>query len=288
MAEVKWIKIVTDIFDDEKILLIESMPDADSIIVIWFKLLCLAGRQNNSGVFLMNGRIPYTDEMFATIFRRKLNTVRMALRTFEQYGMIEIINDTVTIPNWSKHQTLDQIERKREYMKNYMQKRREEQRLLAEGEPACKTNSKANDKANDKANVSRADKIREDKIREDKNEIILGLFERFWKEYPRKVSKPAALRAWKGLKADAALADRIIADVKRRCDTEWKGQEIQFIPHPSTYLNQRRWEDETGPTERKGDPKPAQKNPALDYTQRDYTGTQPKPERVYMTFDDEE
>ncbi len=48
---VKWIKIVTDIFDDEKILLIESLPDADSIIVIWFKLLCLAGKQNNSGVF---------------------------------------------------------------------------------------------------------------------------------------------------------------------------------------------------------------------------------------------
>ncbi|WP_202905980.1 phage replisome organizer N-terminal domain-containing protein, partial [Clostridium botulinum] len=50
IAEVKWIKIVTDIFDDEKILLIENMPEADSIIVIWFKLLCLAGKMNNSGV----------------------------------------------------------------------------------------------------------------------------------------------------------------------------------------------------------------------------------------------
>ena len=49
MADVKWIKIATDIFDDEKILLIESLPEADSIIVIWFKLLCLAGKQNNSG-----------------------------------------------------------------------------------------------------------------------------------------------------------------------------------------------------------------------------------------------
>ena len=86
MAEVKWIKIVTDIFDDEKILLIESMPDADSIIVIWFKLLCLAGKNNNSGVFTLNDKIPYTDEMFATIFRRPLNTVRMALKVFEQYG----------------------------------------------------------------------------------------------------------------------------------------------------------------------------------------------------------
>ena len=50
MAEVKWIKITTDVFDDEKILLIESMPSADSIITIWFKLLILAGKQNNNGV----------------------------------------------------------------------------------------------------------------------------------------------------------------------------------------------------------------------------------------------
>ena len=62
MSDIKWIKIVTDIFDDEKILLIESLPEADSIIVIWFKLLCLAGKQNNSGVFIMNNGIAYTDK----------------------------------------------------------------------------------------------------------------------------------------------------------------------------------------------------------------------------------
>lgn len=45
MAEVKWIKIATDIFDDEKILLIEGLPDAYAIITVWFKLLCLAGRK---------------------------------------------------------------------------------------------------------------------------------------------------------------------------------------------------------------------------------------------------
>ena len=53
MADVKWIKITTDIFDDEKIILIESLPDAYAIITVWFKLLCLAGKQNNSGVFMM-------------------------------------------------------------------------------------------------------------------------------------------------------------------------------------------------------------------------------------------
>lgn len=106
MAEVKWIKIVTDIFDDEKILLIENMPEADSIIVIWFKLLCMAGKQNNAGVFMLNDKIAYTDEMFATIFRRPINTVRLALKTFETYGMVEIVDNVVTIPNWENIKTL--------------------------------------------------------------------------------------------------------------------------------------------------------------------------------------
>ena len=131
MAEVKWIKIVTDVFDDEKILMIESMPEADSIIVIWFKLLCLAGKQNNSGVFLM-GRLPYTDEMFSTVFRRPLNTVRLALKTFEQFGMIEIINSTVTIPNWDKHQSLDAYEKKKERDRLYQAERRAAQKKLTE------------------------------------------------------------------------------------------------------------------------------------------------------------
>ena len=134
MAEIKWIKIVTDIFDDEKMLLIENLPSADSIIVIWFKLLCLAGKNNNSGVFLMNNRIPYTDEMLATIFRRDVNTVRLALATFEKYEMIEIINDVITIPNWDKHQTLDAYEKKKERDRIYQKERREKQKLLALGE----------------------------------------------------------------------------------------------------------------------------------------------------------
>lgn len=146
MSEVKWIKIVVDIFDDEKVLLIESMPDADKIIVIWFKLLCLAGKTNNGGVLMLNERIHYTDEMLATIFRRPVNTVRMALKVFEDFGMIEVVNDVITIPNWSKHQTLDQLEERKKYMRKYMQKYREKQKKLASGE--CKANSKVYSKVN--------------------------------------------------------------------------------------------------------------------------------------------
>ena len=163
MADVKWIKITTDIFDDEKILLIESLPDAYSIIVVWFKLLCLAGKQNNSGVFIMSNKIAYTDKMLATIFRMKETTVQLALRTFEEFGMVEIVDGVITIPNWGKHQNLDQLESKKEYMRNYMKEYREKQKLLT-----CKPNYKSNSNAN----VSEADKEEdkeEDKIRKEDN-----------------------------------------------------------------------------------------------------------------------
>ena len=130
MAAVKWIKIVTDIFDDEKMLLIESLPSADSVIVIWFKLLCLAGKTNNSGVFIFNERIPSTDEMLASIVRRDVNIVRMALQTFENFGMIEIIDKVITIPNWSKHQTLDAYERQKERDRLKKQQARAEKKAL--------------------------------------------------------------------------------------------------------------------------------------------------------------
>lgn len=158
MSDVKWIKITTDIFDDEKILLIESLPDADAIIVIWFKLLCLAGKMNNSGVFMMNNRIAFTDNMLATIFRRKESTVQLALSTFAAYGMIDVIDDVITIPNWGKHQNLDSIESKNEYMREYMKEYRNKQKRLSSG---CKTNCKTNSKTNSKTNVSSLEEDRE-------------------------------------------------------------------------------------------------------------------------------
>ena len=190
MAEVKWIKITTDVFDDEKILLIESLPEADSIIVIWFKLLCLAGKQNNSGVFMM-GQIAYTDKMLATIFRMKEATVTMAIQTFEQFGMVEVIDGVITIPNWGKHQNLDQLESKKEYMRNYMKEYREKQRALTAGEPcktSCKTNSKANvnqaEEDKDKEKEKEKELERDIKISSDLQSVV-DLYHNICVSYPR-------------------------------------------------------------------------------------------------------
>lgn len=208
MADVKWIKIMTDVFDDEKILLIESLPEADSIIVIWFKLLCLAGKQNNSGVFMMSNGIPYTDSMLATIFRRKEATVKMALQTFEQFGMIEVIDDAICIPNWGKHQSLEQIEARREYQREYQRNYRLKQKELIEADDA--EESKCLHKRLHKHNVNTPDKnreeekrIEEDKKREEKSKpsVYYPLDEQLNKafadyiDFRKKIKKPMTDRA---------------------------------------------------------------------------------------------
>lgn len=122
--EIKWIKICTDMFNNRKMQLIEEMPEGDTIIVIWVKLLCLAGDVNDAGVVYVTREVPYTDEMLATVFRRPLQKVRLALMTFEKFGMIDIIDDLLHVSNWAKYQNVDGMEKIRIQNKLRKQKQR--------------------------------------------------------------------------------------------------------------------------------------------------------------------
>ncbi|MGV3110489.1 phage replisome organizer N-terminal domain-containing protein [Streptococcus pluranimalium] len=138
MSDVRWIKITTDIFDDEKIQLIESMPEGDTLIVIWFKLLVLAGKQNYSGVLALGDKIFYTEEMLTTVFRRKATTVKLALKTFEQFSMIAFVDGAVTIPNWEKHQNIDGLEKIRQQTRERVTRFRQKQKAVVNGKKQLK------------------------------------------------------------------------------------------------------------------------------------------------------
>ena len=78
-------------------------------------------------------------------------------------------------------------------------------------------------------------------------------FERFWKAYPRKVGKQAALKKWHHAKINGKV-DRIIAAVEIQKRTpQWAKDGGQFIPHPATWLSQGRWEDEPFAKETSGE-----------------------------------
>lgn len=239
MADVKWIKIVTDIFDDEKMLLIDGLPEHDSIIVIWFKLLCMAGKQNNGGVFMMNDKIAYTEEMLSTIFRRPINTVRLALKTFEQFGMIEIVNDTITIPNWERYQNIDRLNELKEYNRLAKQRSRERKRLsnnVNDMSMTCQSSQGID-----------IDKNIEIDKETDINNISVE-FEELWKMYPRKVGKEAALRAYKKARSDKknpATFEQVKQGIENYIrQIEAKQTDVQYIKHGSSWFNARAWNDD--------------------------------------------
>lgn len=70
-------------------------------------------------------------------------------------------------------------------------------------------------------------------------------FDRFWQAYPRKTAKPQAAKAFARLRPDEPLLSRMLAALAlQRQSAQWQRDDGQFIPHPSTWLNGRRWEDE--------------------------------------------
>ena len=136
MAEVKWIKVSTDMFNSSrKIKQIEMMPEGDTILVIWLKLLLLAGLINDGGSIYITPEIPYTDEMLATELRRPLAMVKIALAIFERFGMIKIEDDIMKLSSWEKYQNIDGLDKIREQNRARQKKWYDKQKALpAEGE----------------------------------------------------------------------------------------------------------------------------------------------------------
>ena len=146
MADINWIKLRVDMFDDEKIKIIQSMPEGDTILVIWIRIIALAGKCNAKGLVLIEDEFPYSDEMLATIFNKPLATVRLALGTFEKFRMIERTEKGIYISNFEKHQNTEGMEKIREQARIRKQREREKKRALLEAgnTPALPENSSEN------------------------------------------------------------------------------------------------------------------------------------------------
>lgn len=138
MADITWVKLKTDMFDNEKIKLIEALPDSDTILIIWIKLIAYAGKVNAGGYIMLTENIPMNEEELATIFNRPLNTVRLALNTFERYGMITKSDEgAIKIANWEIHQNIDGMERVKQLnaIRNRKYRERKKQKQLENNQP---------------------------------------------------------------------------------------------------------------------------------------------------------
>jgi predicted phage replisome organizer len=131
MAEIKWIKINVDMFDDEKIKIIQSMPDGDALLVIWIKLITLAGKTNDNGYIYIADNIPYTEEMLSVIMNKSPLTIRLAIETFTNLQMIDTDTKGMYLVNFEKHQSIDKMAKIKEQNRLRKQRERERKSLMS-------------------------------------------------------------------------------------------------------------------------------------------------------------
>ena len=225
MADVKWIKLTTNIFENRKIRQIECLPDGDAIIVVWMKLLCLAGNINDSGMVYFTNEIPYTDQMLATQFNRPLTTIQLALKTFEQFEMIDVIDNILHISNWEKYQNVDKLSEIREYNRIAKQKSRAKQKLLKDVNDKSMTSQPCQGIDIDKE---------EEKEKEDKKiytYVIAFLNEKAGTKYKAASKKTQSL-------INARLSEGFTHDdfktvINKKC-ADWLGTEWEKFLRPET------------------------------------------------------
>ncbi len=114
MADVKWIKLYTDMFDNRKIKFIRKLPEGNDILLMWIMLLISAGKVNDEGYVYIIEDIPYTPESLADEFDLPINTIKLGLETMKKLNMIEDEEKGLRIINWCEYQSADGLERVRE------------------------------------------------------------------------------------------------------------------------------------------------------------------------------
>lgn len=160
MGEVKWIKLSVDIFDDEKIEAIGTLPDGNMIQLVWLKLLCLAGKCNEGGLLMVTRELPYTDEMLAKRFDMEIGQVQRALDIFQRAGMIDVIENIYMVSNWAKYQSTQSLEeykkQNRERQQRFRDKKKQE--LLEDKERNVTVTLQNNVKITESASISISNK----------------------------------------------------------------------------------------------------------------------------------
>jgi len=235
MDDIKWIKLAVDIFDNRKIKQIEVMPDGDALIVIWLKILTLAGQINQDGLVYFSKEVPYTEQMLATQFNRPLPTVQLALQTFKAFGMIEIIDDVLMVSNWEKYQSLEGMERVREQTRLRVERHRAKQKQLVGDCNATVT----------LCNAVELDKELDKELDNNSNVHLNSSFEVLWEMYPKKQGKKQALAAYLRDRKQGFTDEQMKKGLQAYVDhINREKVAYDFIKMGSTFFSQRAWDDD--------------------------------------------
>lgn len=222
MADVKWIKITTDMFDNRKIKHLRRLPDGNNIVLIWVMLLTMAGRCNSSGMIFLTENIPYTPKMLADELDFEETTVQLALRALEQLNMIVTDQGFFSIAGWEEYQNVEGMDKIREQNRLRKQRQREKERVLI-GE--CHVTSRDR----------HATDIEEDKDKEKDKELYSSVIEylnqKAGTKYKASSKKTQSLIHART--AEGFTLDDFKTVIDKKC-AEWIGSDMEKFLRPET------------------------------------------------------
>jgi predicted phage replisome organizer len=223
-----WLKLHKDFFKRHDIKIVENMENGKDYILFYMKLLLES--VDHDGYLRFSDTIPYNDKMLATITDTNIDIVRSAIKVFRELKLLEIMDDETIYLIQTKTMLgveTEWAERKRLY--------RDKQNLLEQ--PKDKNRTK-------KDNVLQEKEI-ELEIEKDIEIKTVVHFDTFWNAYPKKIGKDKCRRWFDSHKVESELLEQMLTslDTQKRSD-QWTREDGRFIPHPYTWLNQGRWQDE--------------------------------------------
>lgn len=252
-----WLKLKKDFFKRHDIRIIEAMPNGKDYILFYLKLLVES--VDHEGALRFSDTIPYNDEMLATITNTNVDIVRSALKVFTELKMIDVLDDSTIYMNEVSKMIGSAADNDNAIRQQRFRDKQKEKSAVLDSSVTKNNASVTECVTNNNESKSIEKDIEIDKEKDidkqlslvpqpaliSKEEHIELLFKEFWNAYPRKDDKKRAWAKFKAIKNLDKVFPDIMADVEnKKKSAQWNENGGKYIPMPSTYLNNERWNDE--------------------------------------------
>ena len=298
-----WLKLKEDFFEDDTMAWIEEQEHGKDYVLFYLKLCLKSIKNDGRLIRTVgNMLIPYDLKKLAEITRTDLDTAMVAMQLFQKVGLLKLVKgDEILLTKIQEmigSETTDAAAKRNSRNQKALSNDYDHNRNLSRNCPDnVRTLSTQSIEYRDKSienrdyniynniscsNFDPNNRHSSSKIEQGESLVVQTaddrivkspcpsmtpalsdrLFEQFWQAYPRKVSKSAAQKAFTKLKVTQTLLDKMLVQIERAKQTnQW--QDPQYIPHPATWLNGRRWEDEL--TENTINPEKEEKQDGNDF-----------------------
>lgn len=242
MAEKRyyWLKFKEDFFDFKGVKKLRKLAGGDTYVIIYLKMLLRSLKTD--GILEYTGIEEDFSKELALDLDEDADNVKVVLGIITSCGMCELCDENhIFLPyvgenTGSETASTQRVRDFRERQKA-LQCNTDVTEVKRIGNVEKEIENRDRDKSKSKNNLAHP---------EVSGVVIEDPFDTFWREYPRKVGKGDARKKFAKALTKTSF-DNIMAALRRvKASAQWTKDGGQFVPHPATWLNQERWDDEVG------------------------------------------